>query len=293
MDSTLEGKYVLVTGATSGMGKVTALRLADRGATVVLAGRNPEKTQATAREIQKQVPKSDVRSLVADLSSLAQVRTLAKAYQESYPRLDVLIHNAGGIFGKRELSGDGLEMTFALNSFAPFLLTHLLLDTLQTSAPSRVITVASAQHAGKQVPFDDMIHQKGYKPLQVYAESKLMAIMLTYALARHLQGTGVTANALHPGVVATHFGKDAGGMFPVMFAVLAPLSLSPEKGARTAIYLASSPDVVNVSGQYFIKSKPARSSNASHDVAAQERLWTLSEQLTGLAAPQSSSETAL
>lgn len=294
MDATLEGKYVLVTGATSGMGKVTALRLAEQGATVVLVGRNAEKTQATVREIQKRVPKSAVQSLVADLSSLAQVRALARAYRDAYPRLDVLIHNAGAMFARRELSADGLEMTFALNYFAPFLLTHLLLDTLKASVPARIITVASAQHAAaRRVPFEDMTHQKGYKPLQVYGESKLMAIMFTYALARRLQGTGVTANVLHPGVVATHFGKDAGGMFPVMFAVLAPFVLSPEKGARTAIYLASSPEVADVSGQYFVKSKSARSSKASNDVAAQERLWTLSEQLTGIAAPQSTPASAL
>lgn len=269
------------------MGKVTARRLAERGATVVLVGRNPEKTQLTVQEIQRRVPKSEVRSLVAALSSLAQLRTLAQAYQKSYPRLDVLIHNAGAMFGKRALSADGLEMTFALNSFAPFLLTHLLLDTVRASAPSRVITVASAQHASQQVPFDDMTLQQGYKPLQLYAKSKLMAIMVTYALARRLQGTGVTANALHPGVVATHFGKDAGGLFPVMFAVLAPFERSPEKGARTAIYLASSPNVADVSGQYFVNSKPARSSEASTDVAAQERLWALSEQITGITIPRS------
>ena len=287
MDGTLDGKYVLVTGATSGMGKVTARWLAERGATVVVAGRTAEKTQNTVQEIQKQVPNSDVRPLMADLTSLAQVRTLAQAYRDAYPRLDALIHNAGGMFGKRQLSGDGLEMTFALNAFAPFLLTGLLLDTLKASAPSRIITVASAQHAGKQVPFEDMTHEKGYKPLQVYAESKLMAIMFTYALARHLQGTEVTANTLHPGVVATNFGKEAGGMWPVMFTVLSPFELSPEKGAQTALYLATSPDVANVSGEYFVKSKPARSSKESYDVAAQDRLWTLSEQVTGLAAPQS------
>jgi NAD(P)-dependent dehydrogenase (short-subunit alcohol dehydrogenase family) len=191
------------------------------------------------------------------------------------------------MFGKRQLSGDGLEMTFDLNVFAPFLLTHLLLDTLKASAPSRIVTVASAQHAGKQVPFEDLTHERGYKPLQVYAESKLMAIMWTYALARRLQGTGVTANALHPGVVATNFGKEAGGMWPAMFTALAPFELSPEKGARTAIFLASSPEVANATGQYFVKSKPARSSKESYDVAAQERLWTLCEQVTGFAAPKS------
>jgi NAD(P)-dependent dehydrogenase (short-subunit alcohol dehydrogenase family) len=289
MDGTLTGKYVLVTGATSGMGKVTALRLAEQGATVVVAGHNAEKTQEASQEIQRRARKSDVRSLVADLTSLAQVRALAQMYCDTYPRLDVLIHNAGGMFGKRQLSADRLEMTFALNQFAPFLLTHLLLDTLKASAPSRIITVASAQHAGKQVPFEDMTHEKGYKPLQVYAESKLMAIMFTYALARRLQGTNVTANTLHPGVVATNFGKDAGGMWLAMFTVLAPFELSPEKGAQTALYLASSPEVATVSGQYFIKSKPARSSKESYDVTAQERLWALSEQLTGLAAPKGAS----
>jgi NAD(P)-dependent dehydrogenase (short-subunit alcohol dehydrogenase family) len=285
LEPTLEGKIILVTGATSGMGKVTALRLAQRGATVVIAGRNPDKTQATVQAIQRQAPKSDVRSLVADLTSLTQVRALAQAYRDSYPRLDALINNAGGMFAKRQLSADGLEKTFALNYFAPFLLTNLLLDMLTASAPSRIITVASAQHAGKRVPFDDLTNEKGYKPLDVYGESKLMAIMFTYELARRLQGTGVTANALHPGVVATNFGKDEGAMWRTMFTMLAPLELSPEKGARTAIYLASSPEVATVSGQYFIKLKPARSSEASRDIPAQERLWTVGEQLTGLTAP--------
>jgi NAD(P)-dependent dehydrogenase (short-subunit alcohol dehydrogenase family) len=283
MDNTLAGKYILVTGATSGMGKVTARRLAERGATVVIAGRNSEKTQATVQEIQQRVPKSEVRSLVADLTSLAQVRALAQAYRDACPQLDILIHNAGGMFGERQLTVDGLEMTFALNYFAPFLLTGLLLDTLKASAPSRIITVASVQHVGKQVPFDDLTHEKGYKALQVYAESKLMVILFTYALARRLQGTSVTANTLHPGVVATNFGKDAGGIWPALFTILAPFELSPEKGAQTALYLASSSAVANESGQYFVKSQPARSSETTYDVAVQERLWTLGEQFTGLA----------
>jgi NAD(P)-dependent dehydrogenase (short-subunit alcohol dehydrogenase family) len=273
---------MLVTGATSGMGKVTALRLVEQGATVVITGRNRDKTEATARELQQRAPKGDVRALVADLTSLAQVRTLAQEYRKSYSRLDALIHNAGGMFAKRSVTEDGLERTFALNYFAPFLLTNLLLDSLQASAPARVVTVASAQHKGQSVPFEDMTHEKRYAPLQIYAESKLMAIMFTYALARRLQGTGVTANTLHPGVVATNFGKDEGGMWRAFFTLLAPFERSPEQGARTAIYLASSPDVADVSGQYFVDSKVAHSSDASHDVTAQERLWTLSKQLTGL-----------
>jgi NAD(P)-dependent dehydrogenase (short-subunit alcohol dehydrogenase family) len=285
MERPLDGKRILVTGATSGMGQVTALRLAQQGAAIVLVGRDQDKTQATAREIRRHAPQSEVQVLVADLSSQAQVRSLAQAYQSAYPRLDVLIHNAGGMFGRRQLSVDGLEMTFALNVFAPFLLTHLLLDSLTASAPARIITVGSATHVGKHVPFDDLTHEHGYKPLNVYAESKLMAIMFTYALARRLDGTGVTANVLHPGVVATNFGKSAGPMWRAMFTVLAPVSLSAEKGAQTAIYLASSPEVATVTGQYFIKCKPARSSEASYDVAAQQRLWAISEQLTGLTAP--------
>jgi NAD(P)-dependent dehydrogenase (short-subunit alcohol dehydrogenase family) len=274
---------MLVTGATSGMGKVTALRLVEGGATVVITGRDRDKTEATARDLRQHAPKGDVHALVADLTSLAQVRALAQAFRESYPRLDALIHNAGGMFAKRSVSADGLELTFALNYFAPFLLTNLLLDPLKTSAPARIVTVASAQHKGKRVPFEDMTHQSGYSPLQVYAESKLMAIMFTYAIARRLQGTRVTANTLHPGVVATNFGKGEGGMWRALFTLLAPFERSPEQGARTAIYLASSPEVADVSGQYFVDSKEARSSDASQDVAAQERLWALSQQLTGLA----------
>ncbi len=286
MDSPLAGKIMLVTGATSGMGQVTALRLAQQGATVVIAGRNPDKTQATAQALQRQAPQGEVRAIVADLSSLEQVRAPAQAYRDAYPRLDVLVNNAGGMFGRRQLSVDGLEMTFAVNYFAPFLLTNLLLDRLQASAPARVITIASTMHAGKAVPFADMTHEKSYKTLQVYGESKLLAIMFTYALARRLEGTGVTANALHPGVVATNIGKDAGTMLRTVFTLAAPLELSAEQGARTAIYLASSPEVATVSGRYFVKGKPARSSDASNDVVAQGRLWAVGEQMTGLAASE-------
>jgi NAD(P)-dependent dehydrogenase (short-subunit alcohol dehydrogenase family) len=285
MEHILEGKRILITGATSGMGKVSALRLAQLGANIVLVGRHAEKAEATAQEIRRQAPEREINVLVADLTSLAQVRTLAQRYQNTYPRLDVLINNAGGMFARRQMSADGLELTFALNYFAPFLLTHLLLDTLKASAPARIITVASATHAGKHVPFDDLTHAKSYKPLEVYAESKLMAIMFTYALARRLNGTGVTANVLHPGVVATNFGKGEGGIWRAFFTLLGPLALSSEKGAQTAISLASSPEVATESGKYFVTSKPVRSSAASHDEAAQQRLWAMSEQLTGISTP--------
>jgi NAD(P)-dependent dehydrogenase (short-subunit alcohol dehydrogenase family) len=285
MEGPLAGKIMLVTGATSGMGTVTALRLAQQGATVVIAGRNPDKTSTTVRALQRQALQGEVRSLVADLSSMEQVRALARAFRDSYPRLDVLVNNAGAMFARRQLSADGLEMTFAVNFFAPFLLTNLLLDMLKASAPAQFITVASAVHVGKAVPFDDMTHETGYKPLQVYAESKLLAIMFTYELARRLEGTGVTANVLHPGVVATSIAKGTGPLMSTVFALLAATQLSDEEGARTAIYLASSPEVASVSGRYFVKAKPARSSDASNDVAAQQRLWALGEQATGLAVP--------
>lgn len=285
MERTRDGKFILITGATSGIGKVTAMRLAEQGASVVIVGRDTHKTQTTAQEIQRQAPTSAVRFLLADLSSQAQVRALALEVQRTYPRLDALINNAGALFPRRELTVDGLEMTLAVNYLAPFLLTHLLLDLLTASAPARIITVASATHAGKRVPFDDLNHEQRYHPLSVYGESKLMTIMFTYELARRLEGTGVTANALHPGAVATNFGKSAGGLWSVLFSMFAPFSISPEEGAQTSIYLASSPEVANVSGQYFVKSKPIRSSAASYDLAAQHRLWMVSERLTRLVAP--------
>jgi NAD(P)-dependent dehydrogenase (short-subunit alcohol dehydrogenase family) len=284
MDRTLDGKTILITGATSGMGKVTALRLAQRGASVVLAGRNQATTDATLQEVRRQAPGSDVHALVADLTAQAQVRALAAEYRASYPRLDVLIHNAGAMYGRRELTADGVEKTLALNVLAPFLLTHWLRASLLASAPARVIVVGSHQHQGRRVPFDDLNHERGYKPLAVYGEAKLMAIMYTYALARRTEGTGVTANTLHPGVVATHFGMEAGPMWRAMLTLAGRFSLSPEQGAQTAIYLASAPEVASVSGKYFIKDKPAESSAASRDVAAQERLWAACQRLTGLTA---------
>ena len=277
----MDDKIALITGATNGIGLITARALAKRGATVVLVGRDTSRTERAAQEIRRQTPGSTVHSLLADLSSQAQVRRLAKDIQTRFPRLDVLVNNAGAVFAKRQVSVDGIEMTLALNHLAPFLLTNLLLDSLKASDQARIVTVASAAHMGMRIPFDDLNHEHGrYQNFVVYGQSKLMNIMFTYELARRLQGTTVTANALHPGFVATNFGKSNGGWWNTVFALIRPFAISPEQGAQTSIYLASSPDVSTVSGQYFAKRHPVKSSSASYDREAQQRLWTVSEELT-------------
>ncbi len=283
-DHQMNGKVVLVTGATNGIGKVTALELAKKGARVVITGRNLDKTRNTAGEIRMKSGNPDVDCLVADLSSQAQVRQLANDFRQRYNRLDVLVNNAGAIFGHRQVTIDGYEMTFAFNHLAYFLLTNLLLDRLQASAPARIVNVSSAAHLMAQLDFNDLqtVHYR-YGGYQAYGRSKLANVMFTYALARRLEGTGVTANALHPGVVNTGFGKNNGGMMRLAMNAFSRFQITPEEGAQTSIYLASSPDVEGVSGKYFADSQPARSSPVSYDEAAQTRLWETSAAMTGLA----------
>lgn len=281
----MSGRICLITGATSGIGLVTARELAARGATVAIVGRNETKTRATVEEIRQQTGNKEVDYLLADLSSQAAIRGMAAAFQRRYGALHILINDAGVLPWHRQETGDGLEMTFAVNHLAPFLLTNLLLDTLRASAPGRIVTVASDAHVGANIPFDDLQHAQGrYQALAVYGQSKLANIMFTYALARRLAGSGVTANTLHPGVVATHIYRSNNALFnSAAMAVMPLFALSPEKGARTSIYLASSPEVATASGEYFYKCKPKRSSQASYDEAAQQRLWEVSERLTELA----------
>jgi NAD(P)-dependent dehydrogenase (short-subunit alcohol dehydrogenase family) len=283
--SEMHGRICLITGATSGIGLVMARELAARGATVAIVGRNETKARAAVEAIRQQTGNKEVDYLLADLSSQDAVRGVADAFQRRYGALHVLVNDAGVMLWRREEAANGLEMTFAVNHLAPFLLTNLLLDTLRASAPARVVSVASDAHMGASIPFDDLQHKQGrYQWLKVYGQTKLANIMFTYALARRLAGSGVTANALHPGVVATGIYRSTNGLFNGMTKAVMPIfALSPEKGAETSIYLASSPEVATVSGQYFYKCKPKRSSQASYDVAAQERLWQVSEQLTGLA----------
>ena len=281
----MAGRICLITGATSGIGLVTARELAARGATVALVGRDETRARAAAEAIRQQTGNSEVDYLLADLSSQAAIRGLAEAFQQRYGALHVLVNNAGVLLWRRQETVDKLEMTFAVNHLAPFLLTNLLLDTLRASAPARVVTVASDAHTGATIPFDDLQQTRGrYQWLKVYGQSKLANIMFTYALARRLAGSGVTANALHPGVVATRIYRSKNPLFNFATTRVMPVfALSPEKGARTSVYLASSPEVATASGQYFANCKPKRTWKTSYDEAIQERLWTASEQLTGLA----------
>jgi retinol dehydrogenase-12 len=282
----MQNKICLVTGATNGIGKVTALELAKMGATVIVVGRNPHKTEAVVNELRAQSGSDRVDKALADLSSLAEVRALAENFKRKYSRLDVLVNNAGAYFGKRQVSADGYEMTFALNHLSYFLLTALLLDVLKASAPSRIVNVASDAHRTAPLDFDDLQAEKKFNGLVVYGRSKLANILFTYELAKRLQGTNVTANALHPGFVATGFGADSGALMRIGIKITARLmGVSVEEGAQTTIYLASSPEVEGVTGKYFQKCKSAQSSAASYDVDAREHLWQISEQLCGVTVP--------
>ena len=279
----LKNRICLITGATSGIGYVTARELARKGATVVLVARSESRAKESVARIQQETGNQSVDYLLADLSSQEQVRRLADAFTARYPHLHILINNAGAVFWSRQETVDGLEMTLALNHLAPFLLTNLLLPTILESTPARIITVSSTAHRGATIPFDDLQQRNhAYRAFRAYGESKLANILFTYELARRQAGKQITANTLHPGFVASNFGK-GNGLMSVIFTLISPFAISPEHGAQTSIYLASSPDVDTISGQYFIKEKPARSSNASYSVAAAERLWTVSEQLTGIA----------
>jgi NAD(P)-dependent dehydrogenase (short-subunit alcohol dehydrogenase family) len=278
----MQGKVCLVTGATSGIGAVTAHALARQGATVVVVARQAERGTATVRHIMQQTGQANVALLLADLSAQAQVRQLAAAFQRRFDRLDVLLNNAGALFTKRLLSADGLEMTLALNHLGYFLLTHLLLDTLKASAPARIVNVASNAHHQGQINFADLQGEHRYGGWRAYCQSKLANILFTYELARRLHGTDVTANAVHPGFVATGFGHNNQGVLARLIRLAQLTALSPEQGAETLIYLASSSEVAGVTGKYFVKKRPVQSSRASYNQAVAQRLWHISAQLTGL-----------
>jgi len=275
------GKTVLVTGATSGIGEVAARELAGKGARVVLVGRSAAKCEATSAMIRRATGNPAIDCLVADLSSQAEVRRLADEVKARYPRLDVLINNAGAMFAPRREGVDGIEMTWALNHLGYFLLTDLLLDTLKASAPSRVVSVASDAHRMVSgIDFDDVEGKKSYRPLKSYSQSKLANILFARELARRLEGSGVTANCLHPGFVATNFTTGKGLTFRIFQAMAKVFAISPEQGAKTTIYLASSPAVEGVTGGYFAKSRPAKPTAAGRDDEAARRLWALSEGMT-------------
>jgi NAD(P)-dependent dehydrogenase (short-subunit alcohol dehydrogenase family) len=281
MGNNMQDKVVLVTGATNGIGLETAKALAAQGATIVGVGRNPQKCTDAAAQITRTTGNSKVEFLVADLSAQAQVRQLAQTFKQKYGRLDVLVNNAGGYFAKQHASNDGIEMTWALNHLSYFLLTDLLLDVIKANAAARIVNVSSGAHSMvKGINFDDVEFQHGYNGWTVYGQSKLANVMFTYELARRLEGTPVTANALHPGFVATGFGHNNGGLMRTGMNVVQKIAArKPEQGAATSVYLASSLEVEGVTGRYFSDQKETRSSAASYDVDAQRRLWNLSEEM--------------
>jgi retinol dehydrogenase 12 len=277
----MKGTVCVVTGATSGIGKAAAAALAKMGATVVLVGRDRGRTEAAAAQIAA-VSASPPRAEIADLSSLEQVRGLAGRLA-GLERIDVLINNAGLVLGERRITPDGLEHVFALNHLAPFLLTNLLLPKLTASAPARVITVTSDAHSAARLDLRDPNLEHGWDSWRSYANSKLANILFTRELARRLDGTGVTANCAHPGVVRTGFGRESRPLLKLGITIARPFMLSPERGADTIVYLASSPDVAGQTGGYYVKRQRREPSAAARDDTAARELWELSEKMTGLA----------
>jgi retinol dehydrogenase-14 len=279
----MTGKTVLVTGATGGIGRAAAIGLASLGARVGITGHDRARAEAAAAAIARASGGSTVDVFVADMSSQAEVRRLADEVLTAYPRLDVLLNNVGGFWAHRHVTADGFEHTFALNHLAPFLLTNRLLDRLIASAPARIVTVSSGAQSMGKIDFDDLMGERKYSGQRAYNQSKLANVMFTYELARRLEGTGVSANALHPGVTRTAFGaEDPTGAMAPLIAVLRPFMKSPEQGADTAVYLASSPDVEGVTGRYFAGRKAKKSNKSSYDTAATARLWNVSADLAGL-----------
>ena len=277
----MDGKVALVTGGTSGIGKATAMALAAMGADVVVAGRDRERGERAAAEIRSQTG-ARVDLALADLASQAGVRELAEGFEGRYDRLDVLVNNAGLVQSTRTESPDGLETTLATNHLAPFLLTNLLLDTLKESAPSRIVTVSSEAERWGNIDFDDLQSKKKYRGFPVYGMTKLANIMFTYELAERLEGTGVTATCMHPGAVNTRFGTNNRGPMTILFRAFKPFMRTPEQGADTVIWLASSPNVEGLSGRYFSDRKPLEPKKIANDPEARRRLWEESERLTGL-----------
>lgn len=273
----MHGKIVMITGATGGIGKETARALQQMGAHVVIVGRNPQKTADVVAEMKAQNPSGgEVAGMVADLSSLADIRRLAEEFKQKYERLDVLVNNAGAYFTQRKLSVDGLEMTFALNHLGYFYLTHLLLDTIKASAPARIVNVSSGAHAMGKINFDNLNSKGLFVGWTAYGTSKLMNILFTRELSRRLEGSRVTVNVLHPGFVATNFGHNGKGLWPQFVKWSQKRAITPEQGAQTSIYLASSPEVAGVSGAYFYKSEIVQPSKAALDDELAERLWDVS-----------------
>ena len=291
----MNGKIVVITGANSGIGFVSALRLAELGAEVIMVCRDPNRGADARREIERSATGKPPRLLRADLSSQASIHALSAELHECVPRIDVLINNAGGIFARRELTVDGIEKTFATNYLAPFLLTHLLLDRVRAAPAGRIVNIASALHGADRKALHNLQGEKHYSFMLAYKLSKFAVIVFTYELARRLEGTGVTVNCVEPGPTKTRFGDNMTGLpslFPRVMKRL-PLFRSPEEGARSPLYAASSPQVEGITGTYFVRCRPALSKPITHDREITARLWKMSEYLTGLREETDSFEPAL
>jgi len=287
----LREKVILVTGANSGIGLESARELARMGATVVMSGRNRESLAAAVSLVRSTTGSERIETLVADLSVMSNVRDLAEAFRRRHDRLDVLLNNAGLILSDRRVTADGFETTFAVNHLAPFLLTRELLDLLKEGAPARVVTVSSIAHRRVDgLDFDDLMSEKDYRQFDVYSKSKLANILFTRALSRRLEGTWITANCLHPGVIRTGFGRDGdvSGFLKWAIILAGPFLTSRKKGAATSIHLCSSPEVEGVTGEYFSNCAPDRPTDAALDDDAAERLWQVSEELVERATPTQS-----
>lgn len=284
--ATMQGRVCLVTGATSGIGRATAAGLARSGTTVLMVARDRERGERTAAELRAMAPDTAVELFVADLSSQQDVHDLAERVLARHERLDVLVNNAGAVRNAWHFTVDSVESTLAVNHLAPFLLTRLLEPALAAALAARVITVSSyLHHRVKQIPWDDLEQRNDYSAAGAYNLSKLFNVLFTYELARRWEGSARTANTLHPGwPLKTDLGREQRGAAALFDRASKLIAAPPDKGARTTLYLASSSDVDAVSGTYFARCRPAKSSALSHDAAAGQRLWAISEQLCGLTA---------
>ena len=279
----MQGKTVVVTGGTSGIGEVAALRLAEQGARIVLIARDPARADATLAKLRTANPSALHTVHLADLSSLVEMKRVAGEIAAAEARIDVLVNNAGAVFTTRQESADGLEMTFAVNHMAYFVVTNILLPNLKATPGARVVSTASMAHTSGKIDFDDLQLRKKYSTFHAYGTSKLMNILFNRELARRLEGSGVTANCLHPGGVATRFGSNNSGVLAVIFKVAISIAgISPEKGAQTIIHLASSPDVATISGEYFYKCKVIEPSPAAQDDDVAKRLWEVSAKIAAI-----------
>ena len=275
----MNGKICLVTGATDGIGKVSARVLAEMGAKVIIVGRNPEKSAAVLTELKSISRNENIDLLMADLAVMKEVRDLAEQVISRYDRLDVLLNNAGGYFAKHEITSDGLEMTFALNHMSYFLLTNKLMELLHSSTPSRIVNVSSGAHYGVDIEFDNLNGEQGYKAWKAYQKSKLANVLFTYELLKKVPAD-ITVNCLHPGFVATNFGNNNGGFVSPVLKIAKRISaIDPEEGVKTSIFLCSSPEVEEVSGKYFFKCQPKTSSRESRNMDTAKRLWQISSDI--------------